>query len=416
MTILRNALLGTAISSVIIAVAMPALAQTTPSMQEMWQMLQAQQAKIDNLETELAEAQVETIEVKKSVESVADAVEGGAGGSFLGSDTQIGGYGELHYEGGAKDQIDFHRFVLFFGHDFTDNIRFFSELEVEHSISGDGKVGEVELEQAFIEMDLGESTQIYGGVRLVPVGIINETHEPPTFFGVERNAVEKNIIPATWWEGGIGVHGNVGGSGFSYDAMISSGLDLNAGNGYKIRSGRQKVGKAKFKSQAYTGRIQYTGLPGVTLASSLYYQPDVTQKVGDSITGDDVSALLWTSNLQAKYNGFGLNALYAAWSLDGDDVDASGRDKQNGFYIEPSYTFGVPMGSLEDAKFGVFYRYSDWDNNNGLDNNTGTQRYVFGINYWPIDDVVLKMDYIIEDKENSNINTKSMNLGIGYQF
>ena len=67
MTILRNALLGTAVSSAIIAIAMPALAQTTPSLQEMWQMLQAQQAKIDNLETELAEAQVETIEVKKSV-------------------------------------------------------------------------------------------------------------------------------------------------------------------------------------------------------------------------------------------------------------------------------------------------------------------------------------------------------------
>ncbi len=416
MTKFRNIIMGTALNGIVLAFAAPAFAQSTPSMQDMWEMLQAQQAKIDSLEAELAVAQVETIEVKKTVEIVADAVEINSGGSFLGGDTQVGGYGELHYEGGSKDEIDLHRFVLFFGHDFTDNIRFFSELEVEHAISGEGKVGEVELEQMYIEMDVNEGTQIYGGVHLVPVGIINETHEPPTFFGVERNAVEKNIIPATWWEGGIGVHGNVGGSGFSYDAMVSSGLNLTATNGYKIRSGRQKVGKAKFKSHAYSGRIQYTGMPGITVASSLYYQPDVTQKTGDSITGNNVSALLWTSHVQAKYRGFGFNALYAAWSLDGADVDASGRDKQNGFYIEPSYTFGVPMGRLDNAKLGVFYRYSDWDNNNGLSNNSGVHRSVFGINYWPIDDVVLKMDYITEKKESGGTSKNAMNLGIGYQF
>ena len=389
--------------------------QTTPNLQEMWRLLQAQQAKIDSLETTLAKAQVETIEVKHSIEAVADAVEdSGSMGWF--NDTQIGGYGELHYEGGAKDQLDFHRFVLFFGHDFTDAIRFFSELEVEHAIAGEGKVGEIELEQAYIEMNVGENAQVYAGMRLVPIGLINETHEPPTFYGVERNAVEKNIIPATWWEGGIGVNGSVGDSGFSYAAMVSSGLNLNAGNGYKIRSGRQKIGNAKFKSQAFSGRLAYTGIPGLNVASSVFYQPDVTQNIGDALSGDDVSAFLLETHIDAKFNGFGLRALYAHWSLDGDEVDLLGRDKQSGFYLEPSYKFSIPMGLLVDAQLGIFYRYSDWDNNNGIDNNTGTHRSVFGVNYWPIDDVVLKMDYIIEDKEGSGTSKKSMNLGVGYQF
>ena len=350
---------------------------------------------------------------------MADAVETtcGAAAGIFGADTQIGGYGELHYEGGAKDQIDFHRFVLFVAHDFTDNIRFFSELEVEHAISGDGQVGEVELEQAYVEFDLNDSTQAFAGVRLVPVGLLNETHEPPTFYGVERNAVEKNIIPTTWWEGGIGVSGNIGDTGFSYDTMVSSGLELNAANGYKVRSGRQKIGKANFKNQAFSGRLGYTGLPGVSLASSLYYQSDVTQKVGDSQTGDAVSALLFTASADAKWNGFGLRALYAGWNLDGADVDAIGRDKQNGFYLEPSYQFDLPFsGIFEDSKLGVFYRYADWDNNAGLDNNTGTHRNVFGVNYWPIDDIVFKLDYIIEDKDSGGPSAKSMNLGVGYQF
>lgn len=396
----------------------PAFAQTTstPSTAQMWQILQAQQAKIDALETELARTQVEQIKTTKKVETVADAVDGSAvGGSNAG--TSIGGYGELHYEGGAKDKIDFHRFVLFFGNEFTDNIRMFSELEVEHALSGNGKPGEVELEQAYIEMDIGEDAQIYGGLHLVPVGLINETHEPPTFFGVERNAVEKNIIPATWWEAGIGASGAVGDTGFSYDIMASSGLYLNAANGYKIRSGRQKVAKAKFKSAAYTGRVQYTGIPGVSVASSVFYQPDVTQDIGDTISGDSVSALLWTTNLDAKFNGFGLRALHANWSLDGEDVDLSGRNKQSGFYIEPSYRLAAPMGLLEDAEVGVFYRYADWDNNAGLsNNNTGVKRSVFGVNYWPIPEVVLKMDYIIEDKESATDSAKSFNVGIGYEF
>ena len=93
------------------------------------------------------------------------------------ANTTIGGYGELHYndyeETDAK--IDFHRFVIFFGHEFSDTIRFFSEFELEHSLSGDGKPGEVELEQAYVEIDINNALSSKVGLFLVPVGIINET-------------------------------------------------------------------------------------------------------------------------------------------------------------------------------------------------------------------------------------------------
>jgi hypothetical protein len=118
--------------------------------------------------------------------------------------TTIGGYGEVHYNnldgsGGAsdKEEIDLHRFVLFVGHEFNEDIRFFSEIEYEHGVAGDGQVGEVEVEQAYVEFDLNDRHLARTGVALLPVGIINETHEPTTFYGVERNPVEKDIIPAT---------------------------------------------------------------------------------------------------------------------------------------------------------------------------------------------------------------------------
>lgn len=426
MTSLRKVLLGGAA----LALAMhplSALADTaTPDMAEMWRVIQAQQAEIDRLRGELVGTRAQAVETRETlettvqhVEAVADAVEtsSASGGDGWWNKTSLGGYGELHYEGGAKDQIDFHRFVLFVGHEFTDNIRFHSEIELEHAIAGNGKVGEFELEQAYLEMDVGKNAQVFGGVSLIPVGIINETHEPPTFYGVERNAVEKNIIPATWWEGGIGARGNIGNTGFSWDAMFSSGLNLNANNGYKIRSGRNKVGKAEFNSQAYSARLGYSGILGISLAASIYYQPDVTQGVGDTITGGDVSATLFTVSADTRFNGFGLRALYSHWNLDGADVNLTGRDKQSGFYLEPSYKFSLPMGDLlPDAQFGVFYRYSDWDNNAGLNNQSGQHRNVFGANFWPIEDIVFKIDYISESKESGGPTKNSVNLGLGYQF
>jgi len=130
--------------------------------------------------------------------------------------TTVGGYGELHYNnwdnksagGSDKREIDFHRFVLFFGHEFDARTRFFAELELEHSFIEDTDTGsthgEVELEQAFVEFDLNDAMTARGGLFLLPVGIINETHEPPAFYGVERNPVENKIVPSTWWEAGGG--------------------------------------------------------------------------------------------------------------------------------------------------------------------------------------------------------------------
>ena len=195
----------------------------TPTLEEMWALIQQQQAEIAQLKSQLASADKEIKETSVKVEATASAVEQGAaaGGQSLASSwterTQIGSYGEMHYNnlddknnnGGDKDEIDFHRFVLFLGHDFTDTTRMFSEIELEHSVAGDGENGEVELEQAYIEHDLNSTTQMKAGLFLIPVGILNQTHEPDTFYGVERNNVERNIIPTTWWEGGLALNGEI---------------------------------------------------------------------------------------------------------------------------------------------------------------------------------------------------------------
>ena len=116
----------------------------------------------------------------------------------------------------------------------------------------------------------------------MPVGILNETHEPGTFYGVERNNVENKIVPSTWWEGGAMLSGKYD-NGLSLDLALSSGLKATVASNYAPRSARQKVGEADAKSPSITGRIKYTGLPGIEIAASINHQVDYSQDTLSSV-------------------------------------------------------------------------------------------------------------------------------------
>jgi len=374
-------LLATMLASIFSIAAVQA-ADNVPSNAELYEIIQAQQEEIDSLKQERS-------------------------GSGLGENLHLGGYGELHYNNvsGQPDELDFHRFVLFFGYDFSERIRMRSEFELEHAVAGDGKNGEVEIEQAYIEGDISKNLQAKAGVFLIPVGILNETHEPPTFYGVERNNVEKSIIPTTWWEGGVAANGRHGG-GFSWDFAFHSGLNLptTGGNAYKIRNGRQKASEANASSGAVTGRVKYAGLPGLEVAASVNHQFDAAQ--GNEPTNDDVDATLYTAHIIFNRGIFGSRALYAHWDLSGDAPIALGRDEQSGGYLEGSIK---PIDEL-----GFYARVSQWDNEAGNTMDTETNRLEAGVNYWPHPDVVFKFDVFTQEKANEN--TDGFNLGMGYQF
>ena len=379
-----------------------------PSMEEMWQIIQQQQAEIEALKSQQQSTSEQVADVDEKAEAAIEAVEeAGTTTASAGSwadKTQIGGYGEMHYNNiDSKEEIDFHRFVLYFGHEFTDNIRMFSELELEHAVSGGDEDGEIELEQAYLEFDLNEQNKARAGLFLLPVGILNETHEPPTFYGVERNPVEKNIIPSTWWAGGAEVLGEIA-PGWSYDFAVHEGLKTSAGNNYAVRKGRQKTSNANADHLAATGRIKWTGIPGVELASTVQYQSDITQ--GTDSSADD--AWLFEAHADIKRGPFGLRALYGMWDLNGSGPQSVGADEQEGFYIEPSYQL--------TNSIGIFARYNQWDNRAGNNSDTEKKQYDAGVNYWPYPDVVLKADIQRQDNDGDQKNDNGFNLGVGFQF
>ena len=348
--------------------------------------------------------------LQEQLNQLADQVEDNSKNSS--SDTTIGGYGELHYNNlnhssdNTKDktELDFHRFVIFINHEFNDKIRFFSELEIEHALvkdTADGSNGgEVEVEQAYIQFDLSQQTRANVGAFLIPVGILNETHEPPTFYGVERNPVEKNIIPATWWEGGAMLSGHYG-SGFSYDLALTSGLKVDETE-INIRDGRQKTAKASADNLAVTGRVKYTGISGLELAGTVQIQDDITQDTSDTVDG----ATMIEAHARWNIADFTLTGLYANWDIDGAGAETEGKDKQDGGYIEASYKV--------TPKFGIFVRQNEWDNG-GTTGDTAKSQTDVGFNYWPHENVVLKADVQTQNND-SDSNLDGFNLGIGYQF
>lgn len=393
-------------------------ASETPDAAMMWQIIQQQQKKIEELEGRLEGTDRKVEQTQEAVEATATAVEEGIGGPGWWNKTSLGGYGELHYNGGDVDQIDFHRFVLLVGHEFSDDIRFNSEVELEHALvedTSDGSgPGELELEQAYLEFDLDDNNRAQAGLWLVPVGILNPTHEPATFYGVERNPVETNIIPTTWWEGGVGFLGGFE-SGLGYHVGFHSGLKtpVTGSNAFKVRSGRQKVAKADAKDFAYTGQLSFTGIPGVEFAGTFQYQNDLTQGV------DPTNATLGEVHVDASYQGFGFRALYARWDLDSDSgaAEALGRDEQDGWYVEPSYRFALADVGLGDVgDLGAFARFNQWNNEAGLDSDREFEQVDFGLNYWPHPDIVLKGDFQVDLPPPGTAKDNRFNLGLGYQF
>jgi hypothetical protein len=328
----------------------------------------------------------------------------------------IGGYGEMHYNSLTandedKRQLDLHRMVLFFGYDFSDNVRFVSEFEVEHTlVSGGSEHGAVEIEQAYVELDVFNDAQFRTGVMLMPIGIVNETHEPPTFYGTERPIIETTIIPSTWYSAGISLSKTFD-NGLSYDVLLTEGLKTedpttsDDADPFYLKGGKQKASYSDAFDLAVTGRLRYRGITGLELATYGQYQPDLDQSAEESYAD---SATLLGGHAIYQFGTLTATALFARWDVAGDAAKAAGKDVQQGGYVELSHR--------QNEKWGVFTRHSAWSEQ---EDDSATQTD-FGVNYYPHPDVVFKADYQLQNDDaesREDINSgDGFNLGMGYQF
>jgi DtxR family Mn-dependent transcriptional regulator len=355
------------------------------------------------------------------------AQEGGKGRTAR---TNLSGYMDFHYNKPefADGALDFHRFVLLVTHSFSDRIRFVSEIEIEHAVvEGGEEKGELELEQAYVDFLLSRGFNVRAGMVLMPVGIINERHEPPVYYGVERPFVDTVIIPSTWFETGVGVHGEVG-RGWRYRGFITAPLnaaEFSADEG--VREGVQHGSEANAGRVATTGRIEYVGVRGLTLGvsgwsgrSGFEFRPRF-----------DVPVKLAEADARYSRNRFEGRLQFAQVWIDNADllndalirrvgVDPNIGHVLRGFYAEGSYRF------IEGARFGdvgAFTRYENFDTQHRM--AAGGIRlpqfdrdaWVVGATYWPDPDIAIKADYSVVRNRSTVIQApNAFNLGLGWWF
>lgn len=368
-------------------------------------------------------------EMQSEIDSLAELIEEGSGsGDGWYTRTSLGGYGEIHWStafppddtkeggGGTNVEVDIHRYVLFIGHEFNEYLSMNSEVEIEHAFVNDDE-GELEMEQLYLEQNLAylgiNDTFIKYGTILMPVGITNETHEPPTFYGVDRNVVEKELNANTWWETGIMLNTSLG-QGLELTAFGHTGLETD-GDG-DIRDGRGKVYKQDGSNVAYTFRLKYTGIPGMELGVWHNHQTDIN----NTAAGGNIPADLWGAHLNmSPSEGFGFRAFGGTWDLDCPTThacDTNGRAKIWGAFIEPSYRWS--LGGPMDSSIGFAARAGAWNDKAMEEDNASNKirQYDLMMNYWLSPNAVLKVDYENQKYYTDNKGTAGWNFGIGYQF
>ena len=181
----------------------------------------------------------------------------------------IGGYAEGFYSNfvgdktsNDRDRSDALRFVLYTGYKFTENIHFNSETEFEHgttSSTESSSGGSVSVEFMNLEFMLADWANARVGMLLMPMGFVNEIHEPPFYYGVARPEVERRLIPSTWREMGAGLFGRIGEWG-EYRAYVTTGLNARGLRPSGLRDARQHGNRAFAEDVAFVGRVDFKPL------------------------------------------------------------------------------------------------------------------------------------------------------------
>ena len=323
----------------------------------------------------------------------------------------IGGYGELHWNREldkdgetTKNLMDFHRFIIYYGYNWTEEWSFKSEVELEHNFVQDGD-GELELEQAYVNYHT-DKWGFQGGVILPTVGLLNEYHEPPLFFSVERPDYSKYIIPTTWFGNGFAIYGNI--TDFNLRLAILEDLEGEGISTSGIRGARGKGYKTTGYSLVKNLSAVYTGINGLRLGGSL--------TLNDAPINDepDTSISVQMFEVNAKYNANNIYAVfeYGQNSFEGNNF-TSPLKTSSGYYLDLGYNIGSMVNC---NKLIPWLRVSNVSTD--VDTDSKIADYMrLGLTWWPIDNVAFKMDYGTKTiKSDTDNPTTQINLGIGYNF
>lgn len=382
-------------------------------------------AELDSVKAELAKVKAQQGNQAQEVAAVKAAAPVGD------SDTRLTSYGEINLtvptNRSADTVLDLRRFVIGFQHRFNGKTKLVTELEVEHAVSSADDAGEVAVEQAYFERELSPSLALRGGLMLMPLGFINETHEPNTFYGANRNVVETAIIPSTLRE--IGVQGVYSfGNGYTLQTGVVTGPNIagwdysSDGEGQEspLASIHQEGQFAAARDPNFFAALNWRGIPGLQLGASA-----IGGNIGHG-TGPESQMLLWDAHARWAPGRWQLSALYAQGTL----TNTRALNQPNvgmptlipkrfdGALLEAGYK----LWRSDDLLLSPFARvervntargYADLGAGLTPDRLKTETITTIGSNLDFGDGLVLKADYQFFQEAN---NADSFNLGLGWSF
>ena len=380
--------------------------------------------------TALLSAQTVTDSITLNPQKQLNAAQRLLSGSYASAVT-MGAYGEMLYNQpeGDNGELDVQRLVLLMGYRFNDKTQFVTEIEIEH-------VEEIFVEQAFVNYNIASNVNLRGGLMLVPMGIVNEFHEPTTFNGTERPAMDNVIVPTTWRELGIGVSGRFDNISLGYQAYLFNGFKSTEANGAGgvsgflkgsngLRGGRQKGIKSTVDSPTLSTKLDYYGLPGLRLGLSTYFGKTQAADDVETIDGANIGISMIGLDARYAYERFTARGQFIHASLsDTEDYNAlTGNDLGSalqGWYVEGAYNL---LPNNKNQKLFAFARYEVYDTHastaGALSKNDAYDRtdVTTGLTYHIAPGVVLKGDYQFRSNalEDGDIKDR-LNFGIGVWF
>ncbi len=345
------------------------------------------------------------------------------------------GYGELNYTRpvDAPDQAraDLARFVIGAGYRFDERTRLQSELELEHAVSSASDPGEVEIEQAYIERELGSDLHARFGLFLIPSGLLNENHEPTRYYGVFRNQIETAIIPSTWREGGAGLQGNTAG-GLRWDLGVTTGFDLSkwdaaSADGAESPLGaiHQELALARAAQASAYLAANYTGINGLRFGASVFSGGAAQRQSGLP----DSRVTLWEGHARWQVGSWELSALYARGHISGTGaLNRSYAAQQSAATLVPEDFYGAFLEAAWRARAGRAWPFTPFVRAERFNTGSGYARvgpgprpraraaqsaYTAGVQLEFAPGVIFKSDYV--DYSGGQAGDR-FDVGLGYEF
>lgn len=260
----------------------------------------------------------------QQVQQTVEASTTAATRSSWAESTTVGAYGEIGYSRPTKQasatNADVQRAVIGLQHRFDDKTRMVAEFEWEHAITSSSDRGEAEVEQLWMEREFANGIKGRAGLFLMPVGLVNQNHEPTAYYGVYRPDVDTKIVPSTWREVGLGVSGDTG-FGLNWDLALTTAPNLGkwdpASTEGRDRGPLQAIhGEGQFaaaRTLGVVGALNYRGVPGLLLGGSVVYD-DVGQKQ-PGFLGNGAKLLLIDLHGRYQIAGWDLAAEYVRGTL-----------------------------------------------------------------------------------------------------